>query len=233
MSIMDQNKEPIATTSVGEHDSAAAGHIKKRKQVEVTPGNVHNLGLPFVLQNQSGFNFWDIKSGDHFIELEGQHYGWDSSTVQVTAMGPGHGPPMHTHPVEEIFVLVEGEAAFAVGEEIFHLKAPAVMRVPPHTPHSPATLGAGRNVMVDFFPSSQPGAAHSDATDPFSHVKTGGGNERRAMIENFKKILADFDADQDGKLSRDEAPIMFRDSFGRYDSDGDGFVTMEDAQGWD
>ncbi len=203
------------------------------KQVEVTPGNVHNLGLPFVLQNQSGFNFWDIKTGDHFIEMEGQYYGWDSSTVQVTAMGPGQGPPMHTHPVEEIFVLVAGECAFAIGSETFHMKAPAVVRVPPHTPHSPTSLGSERNIMVDFFPSSEPGAAPIDVPDPFAHLKAGGGNERKVMIENFKKILADFDADGDGKLSKDEAPIMLRDSFGRYDTDHDGFITLEDAQAWD
>lgn len=203
------------------------------KQVEVTPGNIHNLGLPFVLQNQSGFNFWDIKTGDHFVELEGQYYGWDSSTVQITAMGPGQGPPMHVHPVEEIFVLVAGECAFAIGNETFHMKAPAVVRVPPHTPHSPTTLGPGRNIMVDFFPSRQPGAAPIDVPDPFAHLKEGGGNERKVMIENFKKILTDFDVDGDGKLSKAEAPVMLRDSFGRYDTDHDGFITIEDAQSWD
>ncbi len=213
--------------------STVPGKPEKLKQTEVTPGNIHNLGLPFVLQNQSGFNFWDIKSGDHFIELEGQYYGWDSSTVQVSSMGPGQGPPMHTHPVEEIFVLVQGECAFAIGSEVFPMKAPAIVRVPPHTPHSPTSLGPGSNVMVDFFPSSKPGAAPIDVPDPFAHVKTGGGNERRAMIENFKKILADFDADGDGKLSKEEAPVMLRDSFGRYDSDRDGFITFEDAEGWD
>lgn len=130
-------------------------------------------------------------------------------------------------------MLVEGEGAFAVGNEIFHLKAPSVVRVPPHTPHSPVSLGSGRNVMVDFFPSKEPGAAPINAVDPFSYIKVGGGNERKAMIENFKKILADFDADGDGKLSREEALVMFRDSFDRYDSDHDGFITMEDAQAWD
>ncbi len=217
-------------------EKAKEQHVNKfpeLKQVEVTPGDIHSLGLPFVLQNQSGFNFWDIKTGDYFVEMEGRYYGWDNSTVQVTEMGAGHGPPMHMHPVEEIFVLVQGEAAFAIGSEVFHLKAPAVVRVPPHTAHSPISLGTGRNIMVDFFPSSQPGAAPIDAVDPFSHIKAGGGNERQAMIQNFKKILADFDKDGDGKLSRDEAPLMLRDSFGRYDSDGDGFITMEDAEAWD
>ncbi len=206
---------------------------RRTKPVEVTPGNVHVLGLPFVLQNQSGFNFWDITTGDYFVELEGQHYGWDRATVQVTSMGPGHGPPMHTHPVEEIFVLVEGEGAFAIGDQIVHMKAPCVVRVPPNVPHSPTSLGPGRNIMVDFFPTNHSGGAPADLPDPFAHVKTGGGNERKTMIENFKKILADFDADGDGRLSREEAPVMFRDAFDRYDTDRDGFITMEDTKGWD
>ncbi len=206
--------------------------LNRPKQVDVTPGNVHSLGLPFVIQNQSCFNFWDIKTGDYFIEMEGQYYGWDDSTVQVTSMGPGNGPPLHTHPVEEIFVLIEGEASFIIGTEMIHIKAPSVVRVPPHTPHSPTSLSAGRNVMVDFFPSSKPGAAPVDAPDPFAYLKTGGGSERQAMIDNFKKILIDFDADGDGRISREEAPIMLRDSFERYDSDADGFISMKDAQTW-
>ena len=91
----------------------------ERRQTEVTPGNVFNLGLPFVLQNQSLFNYWDIRTGDHMVELEGKHYGWDRATVQVAETGPGFGPPLHTHPVEEIFVLLEGEVAFGALIERF------------------------------------------------------------------------------------------------------------------
>ena len=208
-------------------------HPVPARQVEVTPGNVLNLGLPFVLQNQSGFNFWDVASGDYFVELEGRYYGWNDSTVQISEVGPGCGPPMHTHPVEEIFVLVEGEAAFTIAGETFHTKAPCVVRVPPHTPHSVTSLGTGRTKMVDFFPSNHSSGAQADAPDPFAHLKTGGGNERRAMIANFSKILADFDADRDGRLSREEAPVMLRDAFDRYDTDGDGFITFGDAEGWE
>lgn len=204
----------------------------KPKPVEVTPGNVHSLGLPFVIQNQSGFNFWDIKSGDYFIEMEGRYYSWDNSTVQVTSMGPGNGPPLHTHPVEEIFVLVEGEVSFIIGTEMIYVKAPCVVRVPPNTPHSPTSLGPRRNVMVNFFPSNEPGGAPVDAPDPLAHIKAGSGGERQAMIENFKKILADFDTDGDGRISREEAPLMLRDSFERYDSDQDGFISLEDAERW-
>jgi hypothetical protein len=49
----------------------------------------------------------------------------------------------------------------------------------------------------------------------------------------FRKVLADFDADGDEKLSREEAPIVTREQFDRYGSDRDGLITLEDAQRWD
>jgi Ca2+-binding EF-hand superfamily protein len=72
-----------------------------------------------------------------------------------------------------------------------------------------------------------------DCRDPFAHVKQQGTAERDAMIANFKKILADFDTDGDGRLSRDEAPLLLKAQFDRYDTDHDGFITLDDAQGWD
>ena len=206
---------------------------RPRHQPEVTPGNVFRLGLPFVLENQSLFNYWDIRSGDHFVELEGKYYGWDSATVQVAEAGPGVGPGMHTHPVEEIFVLMEGEVAFTVNGDVVDMKGPAVIRVPPNTSHNVTTLGTGRNKLITFFSSNSPGASLVEEADPFAHIKESTTGERSAMIANFRKILADFDADGDGRLSRAEAPILIREQFDRYDTDHDGFITMEDAQGWD
>src|SRR4029077_5517208 len=62
---------------------------RRPKQTEVTPGNEFHLGLPFVLANRHLFNFWDIHSGNYFIEMEGEFYGWDSATIQVAETGPG------------------------------------------------------------------------------------------------------------------------------------------------
>jgi mannose-6-phosphate isomerase-like protein (cupin superfamily) len=205
----------------------------ERRQTEVTPGNVFDLGLPFVLRNQSLFSYWDVRTGDHFIEMEGQYYGWDNATVQIGETGPGFGPPLHTHTVEEIFVLLEGEVAFTVGGEVLDMKGPALVRVPPGTVHNVTTLGTGRNKLITFFSSNNPGSAPADYPDQFALLKAASTGERDAMIANFRKILADFDADGDGKLSRNEAPVMIRDNFDRYDTDHDGYITLADAQGWD
>jgi mannose-6-phosphate isomerase-like protein (cupin superfamily) len=208
-------------------------HFPPRRP-EVTPGNAHRLGLPFVLDNQSLFNFWNIQTGDYFIEMEGEFYGWDNATVQVTEAGPGFGPPVHTHPVEEIFVLAEGETAFFVDGTVLDMKGPAVVRVPPNTPHNVTTLGRGRNKMITFFSSNSPGAGPVfDVADPFELVKKQNTIERETMIANFMQILADFDADGDGRLSREEAPTLLKAQFDRYDTDHDGFITIQDAEGWD
>ncbi|NYJ74520.1 cupin domain-containing protein [Allobranchiibius huperziae] len=209
------------------------GGSTPRRQVEVTPGDVFQLGLPWVLQNQSLFNFWNVRSGDYFVELEGEHYGWDNSTVQVTETGPGFGPPLHQHPTEEVFVLAEGEAAFVSGDDIHYMKAPAIVRVPPHTTHNVTTLGQGRNKLVTFFSSNTPGASPVELHDPFAHIKDQSSAERDTMIANFKKVLEDFDDDGDGRLSYAEAPLLIKAQFGRYDTDQDGFITLEDAEGWD
>ena len=205
----------------------------RRRQLEITPGDVFQLGLPWVLQNQSLFNFWNVQTGDYFVELEGAHYGWDSSTVQVTEAGPGFGPPLHQHPTEEIFVLAEGEVAFVSGDDIHYMKAPAIVRVPPNTTHNVTTLGTGRNKLVTFFSSNTPGASPVELHDPFAHLKNQSSIERDTMIANFRKVLHDFDDDGDGKLSYAEAPELIKAQFERYDTDHDGFITVEDAQGWD
>ncbi len=104
--------------------------------------------------------------------------------------------------------------------------------VPPNTPHNVTTLG-GRNKLVTFFSANRPDAGPADYPDHFAHVKQQSTAERDAMIANFKKILADFDADGDGRLSRDEAPLLLKAQFDRYDIDHDGFITLDDAQAWD
>ena len=105
--------------------------------------------------------------------------------------------------------------------------------MPPGTPHNVTSLGFGRNKLVTFFSANSPGASPVDDPDEFMHVKQTSAAERDAMIANFKKILADFDTDGDGQLSRDEAPILLKAQFDRYDTDHNGFISLEDSQGWD
>jgi len=50
---------------------------------------------------------------------------------------PGGGPPLHRHTREdELFIVLEGELAFRVGEQTLHAKAGAVVFGPRGLPHT-------------------------------------------------------------------------------------------------
>ena len=41
----------------------------------------------------------------------------ETMSVITNDMAPGAGPALHKHPYEEVFVIVEGEATFTLGDE--------------------------------------------------------------------------------------------------------------------
>lgn len=80
-----------------------------------------------------------------------------SVSLIVVDMDPGEGPALHTHPYEEVFVMIEGEATFTVvenGEErSIELHEGQIAVVPADTPHRFVNSGAGRLRQVDIQPS--------------------------------------------------------------------------------
>ena len=54
--------------------------------------------------------------------------------------------------------------------------------------------------------------------------------EQAGRGQGIKKIFANADANGDGKLSREEAPAQIGNRFDMIDSDGDGFITLQEIQ---
>jgi quercetin dioxygenase-like cupin family protein len=48
---------------------------------------------------------------------------------------PGHGPSLHRHPYEEIFIVQGGEARFTLGEETIEAREGDIVIVPARVPH--------------------------------------------------------------------------------------------------
>ena len=72
--------------------------------------------------------------------------------------------------------------------------------------------------------------ADSVAVASTTIVENGTG-ERTAKIQKFvDDFFAQLDANQDGVVARQEAPIAFRSSFSRFDSDGNDRVTTEEVR---
>ena len=66
--------------------------------------------------------------------LEGGRYGLKTSAYHSQIV-PGSGPPEHTHPYAEFFVLHQGGGRYFVGDQAFDAVAGDVVIVPAGTPH--------------------------------------------------------------------------------------------------
>ena len=89
----------------------------------------------------SVFHIQDFKDvpnrpGRRARDLAGSVHGFDSVFVAENEMDHGSEIPLHTHPVEEAWVMLEGELVLRVGDETVTVAAGSVARVPPGVPHA-------------------------------------------------------------------------------------------------
>lgn len=63
---------------------------------------------------------------------------------------PGEGPPLHVHPYDETFVVIQGRARFFVGDQVIDAGAGEVVLGPKGVPHRFENLGPGRMQTIDI-----------------------------------------------------------------------------------
>jgi quercetin dioxygenase-like cupin family protein len=68
--------------------------------------------------------------------IVGTEQGFTSLFVSEMLMQPGALIPLHTHPVEEAFVVSQGQLDFRLGNERLVADPDTVVRVPPGVPHA-------------------------------------------------------------------------------------------------
>jgi mannose-6-phosphate isomerase-like protein (cupin superfamily) len=62
---------------------------------------------------------------------------------------------LHKHPYEEIFVTLEGEATFTVGDATIEVSAGQIVVAPAGVPHKFVNSGSGPLRQVDIHPSGR------------------------------------------------------------------------------
>jgi mannose-6-phosphate isomerase-like protein (cupin superfamily) len=83
-------------------------------------------------------------------DFEGYRYGDVASTFIWVQMNPGEGPKLHRHPYAEIFIVLEGQARYIVGDETIEACGGQVLISPPNTPHKVVNTGSGILRQVDI-----------------------------------------------------------------------------------
>ena len=82
------------------------------------------------------FNDVPNRPGRRARDLAGSIHGFDTIFVTENEMDQGSEIPLHTHPVEEAWVMLEGELVLRLGDETVVVPAGSVARVPPGVPHA-------------------------------------------------------------------------------------------------
>jgi mannose-6-phosphate isomerase-like protein (cupin superfamily) len=85
-------------------------------------------------------------------KFEGHRYGDVDVSFFLVDSPPGGGAVLHTHPYEEIFVTLEGNASFTVGDETIEVSAGQIVVAPAGVPHKFVNSGSGPLRQVDIHP---------------------------------------------------------------------------------
>ena len=105
--------------------------------------------LPHVIDKE------ELPYGKIAHRFEGYRYGDVNVSFFVVESPPGGGAVLHTHPYEEVFVTLEGEATFTVGDDTIEVSAGQIVVAPAGVPHKFVNSGSGLLRQVDIHPSAR------------------------------------------------------------------------------
>lgn len=96
-------------------------------------------------------DFADQLEQNASFELQGHEIG-DATTsiILIHYPKPGMGPRLHRHPYQEIFITLEGQARFTVGNKSMIVSAGQIAVAPANTPHKFVSIGDGPLRQVDI-----------------------------------------------------------------------------------
>jgi mannose-6-phosphate isomerase-like protein (cupin superfamily) len=83
-------------------------------------------------------------------ELVGADHGGLGACVLFVDAPPGRGPSPHTHPYEEVLIVLEGEVTVVAGEREIVARDGDVVLIPADTPHAFTNTGDGPLRQIDI-----------------------------------------------------------------------------------
>jgi mannose-6-phosphate isomerase-like protein (cupin superfamily) len=97
----------------------------------------------------------DLPFGGISHKFEGHRYGDVGVSFFLVESPPGGGAALHTHPYEEVFLTLEGEATFTIGDATIEVGAGQIVVAPAGVPHKFVNTGTGPLRQVDIHPSGR------------------------------------------------------------------------------
>ena len=97
-----------------------------------------------------GFDDWAKAPGLFKGRFEGKDLGTDVTVLFVRIEEPDTGPPLHTHPYDEVFIVREGRARFTIGDATVDAGPGDILLAPAEVPHTFRTLPGGPYASTDI-----------------------------------------------------------------------------------
>src|SRR5687767_658687 len=91
-----------------------------------------------------------LRGSDTSNEIEGYQLGEVDISLIFFDGAPGSGPKLHRHPYAEIFVVLEGDAIFTVGEATVEATAGQILIAPAGVPHKFINSGSEPLRQIDI-----------------------------------------------------------------------------------
>ena len=90
------------------------------------------------------------------IKVSSKDTNGELAVFEQTGFTPKGGPPLHIHPFQdELFVVIEGDYHFQVGEDTYQLKAGDTIFLPRKVPHAFVQLTEKGRLIVTYQPAGK------------------------------------------------------------------------------
>ena len=113
-----------------------------------------------------GYRKWDITLAEHGV----------TSTLSINTAEPGSGAPLHTHEMDELIMIIEGQVEVRIDEEVHIVEKDHTLVIPPGAEHGFKIVGNETAKLLVFFPTLDPyGPEHThylEGSAPSSTVKS-------------------------------------------------------------
>ncbi|MEM0906161.1 MAG: cupin domain-containing protein [Pseudomonadota bacterium] len=98
----------------------------------------------------------DWTSGAPFHgHIAGKDFGADITVLYGRFEAIGAGPPLHTHPYDEVFLVQAGRARFTIGNDTLEASSGDVLFGPAEVPHKFENLGPDAFISIDIHMSPE------------------------------------------------------------------------------
>ncbi|MEM8663169.1 MAG: cupin domain-containing protein [Pseudomonadota bacterium] len=118
----------------------------KPPSVPQSPGGTGDPSMALSLLRAGDWLKADVFAG----RFEGRALGTGISVIVFSSEEVGAGPPLHTHPYDEVFIVKEGRAELRIGDTLLTAERGDVVLGPANVPHAFRNLGPGRLSTTDI-----------------------------------------------------------------------------------